>query len=90
MIFDFFRKQNVFWKRPKKKIGKRKSRKEIMKNREKTENIGQTRKMTTQGGKHTRKNQITVGFQKKNIFVFKKIDHRKFSFFFFEKNVKKK
>ena len=54
-----------------------------MKNRDKTENIGQTRKNDDAKDENTPdKFQITGGFEKKrDIFVFKKIDHRKFSTF---------
>ena len=51
-----------------------------MKSREKKQKTSDKQgKMTTQGGKHTRKNSDNERVQKKkDIFVIKKIDHRKF------------
>ena len=66
-------------KKHEKKIGKRKSRQEILKNREKKKKktLDKQGTMTTEGGKHTRKNQITGGFGK-TFSSFQKIDHRKY------------
>ena len=65
-------------KKHEKKIGKRKSRQEILKNREKKkENIGQTRNNDDRRRKTHEKKQITGGFGK-TFSSFQKIDHRKY------------
>ena len=62
-------------KRTQKKIGKRKSRQETMRSREKQKTLDKQAKMTTQGGKHTRKSSDNgrVQKKKKDIFVIKKL-----------------
>ena len=52
-----------------------------MKNREKQKTLDKQGKMTTRGGKHTRKTTDNGRVQKKDTFVFKKIDHGKFELF---------
>ena len=49
-----------------------------MKNREKQKTLDKQGNMTTQGGKHTRKNSDNERVQKKRHFRHQKIDHRKF------------
>ena len=57
-----------------------------MKNREKQKTLDKQGNMTTQGGKHTRKIQITKEFQKKDIFVIKKLTTENFEFVWAKKS----